>query len=308
MTTSGVYNLTWDRNTIIKDALSKIGVASAFYEPAAEDYAIGAKNLNYYIKYLEQKGLRPPQLYQAYVFLSGTKNTYTLGVNGDHATLSYNQTALTSSAASGASAIVVNGVTGFVAGYNIGIQLDDGTMQWTTISSVVGTTINLATTLTASASSGNIVFAYQNKIQKPLVLHQVTRYSIAGDDTNVEVYNRSDYFNISNKTAIGAITGVHYSPKINDGILYVYPQTNNVTDVLKLDIEYPLEIFTASGQTPPFPDKWALPLIYGTAFYCADDFGFNGAEYELLAQKYRMLEDELLSTDVADKTIQFIVE
>lgn len=308
MTTSGIYNLTWDRNTIVREALSKIQVASAFYEPSAEDFAVGIKNLNFYIKYLQKKGLRPSQLYQVTCFLQKNQNTYTLGANGDNSTLSYTQTTASSAAVSGATSIIVTSATGFVNNYYLGIQLDSGSVQWTTVSSVSGSTINLAATLTGSVSSGNVVFVYQSKAQKPLKIHTATRYAITGDDTPISVVNRSDYFDISNKTADGAVTNIHYSPKVLDGVLYVYPQTSDVTNVLKLDVEYPLEVFTASNQTPPFPDEWVLPLIYGTAFYAADDFGFNGVEYDRLAEKYKFLEEELLSTDIEDNSIQFIVE
>jgi len=76
----------------------------------------------------------------------------------------YHETATSSAASSGASAIVVSDATGITASDTIGIQLDtviSGTSlkswQHTTVSSVVGTTVNLAASLTGNVASGNQV-------------------------------------------------------------------------------------------------------------------------------------------------------
>ena len=71
--------------------------------------------------------------------------------------------------------IPVTSTTGFANGYNIGITLSDGTIQWTTESgSPSGSTITLAASLTGNVSNGAYVYVYQtaNRISTPKrILH-----------------------------------------------------------------------------------------------------------------------------------------
>lgn len=305
MTSSGEYSFSMDRNEIIYRALALVGVASQFRNPSAEEYAVGAIWLNILIKAWQKKGLRPTQQTQIVVFLDTVKNQYTLGPNGDHASYTYNQTETTADASSGATAIVVDSATGFAAGYAVGIEISPTEMQWTTVSSVVGTTINLTDALDSDVITGNVVFVYPAKVQKPLRFNNCQRALPDGTEAIVGIENRSDYFNISNKTIQGYVTQLHYSPKVNDGELYVFPISAQVTQVLKATVEYPLEVFTASTQTPPFPAEWYSPMIYGLATLMAPEFGFFGPEYESLKAMAAQLEEDILSTDVEDNFIQF---
>lgn len=309
MTTSGVYSYSLNRNEILFEALSLVGVASAFRNPSAEEYATASRWLNILIKAWQKKGLRPTQQTQIVVFLNTTDNSYTLGPSGDHASYTYNQTELTANSVSGASTITVTATTGFAASYYVGIELDDGTMQWTTESGApAGSVITLATPLTGNASTGNIVYVYPAKIQKPLRFNNCQRALPDGTEAMVGIENRSDYFNISNKTIPGYVTQLHYSPKINDGELYVFPISSSVQQVLKATVEYPLEVFTSSTQTPPFPDEWTAAIIYGVATLIAPIFGFLGEEYEKIKTMAGALEDDVLSNDVEDNYIQFTVD
>ncbi len=305
MSTSGVYNYTMNRNEIIFEALSLIGVASSFRNPSASEYATGVKWLNILIKAWQKKGLRPTQQTQIVVFLSTTANQYTLGPNGDHASYTYNQAVTTADSVMGATTITIDDTAGFVAGYNIGIEINVNVMQWTTIVSVVGQVVTLADPLDADLITGNVVFAYPAKVQKPLRFNNCQRALPDATEAIVGIENRADYFNISNKTIQGYVTQMHYSPKINDGLLYVFPISSQVTQVLKATVEYPLEVFTSSTQTPPFPDEWLLPLIYGLATLMGPVFGFFGPEFETIKGMAAAFEDDILSNDVEDNFIQF---
>ncbi len=306
MTTSNSYNLQWNRNSVIEDALSLIGVTSSFRNPSAADYATGNKWLNYLIKAWQKKGLRPTQQTQIVIFLNSGDNTYTLGPSGTHASYSYSQATTTANAVAGASTISIDNTVGFVAGYNIGIELDTLIMQWTTIVSVVGDVVTLTDPLDADVVTGNVIYAYPTKIQKPLRFNNCQRALPNGTEAMVGIENRSEYFNISNKTIKGYPTQLHYSPKINDGLLYIFPIASSVTQVLKATVEYPLEVFTNSTQTPPFPDEWALPLIYNLAAILAPVFGFFGPEADKIMQMAASFEDDILSTDIEDNYIQFL--
>lgn len=306
MVTSGSYSFQMTRNEVILEALSLIGVAGAFRNPSAEEYATGAKWLNILIKAWQKKGLRPTQQTQAVIFLDTVNNKYTLGPNGTHASYTYAQTELDGDQLAGATTIDVLDVDGIAAGYPIGIEIDTETMQWTTVVSVVGLTITLTDPLDENVTSGGIIYAYPEKIQKPLRFNNCQRALPDGTEAIVGIENRSDYFNISNKTIKGYVTQLHYSPKINDGELYVFPISSQCTQVLKATIEYPLEVFTSSTQTLPFPAEWCAATIYGLAALIAPIFGFFGPEYESVKAMAGQLEEDVLGTDVEDNYIQFL--
>jgi len=67
-------------------------------------------------------------------------------------------TVTTADATVGATAIVVDSNAGFTTGYPVGIEVSPAVMQWTTVASVVGTTINLTDPLDADVTSGNVLF------------------------------------------------------------------------------------------------------------------------------------------------------
>lgn len=305
MVSSGVYSLEMDRNQLLYRSLELVGVATQFRNPSAQEYATASSWMNILIKAWQKKGLRPTQQTQIVVFLDVEKNQYTLGTNGDHASYTYVQTTSDGDFATGLTAIDVLDTTGIAAGYTIGIEISSLVMQWTTVVSVVGNTVNLTDPLDADLTSGNIIFCYPALVQKPLRFNNCQRALPDGTEAIVGIENRSEYFNISNKTIQGYVTQLHYSPKVNNGELYVFPRSAQVTQVLKATVEYPLEVFTQSTQTPPFPSEWYAALIYGVAALMAPAFGFFGAEYDSILKMAAALEDDVLSNDVEDNYIQF---
>lgn len=307
MATSGVYRLSYTRNNIIYDALSLIGAASVFRNPSAGDYETGNRWLNYLIKAWQKKGLRPTQQVQIVVFLDTVSNEFILGPGGSHAAYTYDFTEASADANAGDNTIVVDDVLGFVVGNPIGIEQTINFMQWTTISSITGNVIGLTDVLTGAVSSGNTVFTYPTTaaIQTPLRFNNCQRALTNGTEAMVGIENRKDYFDISNKTIQGYPTQLHYSPQINNGQLYIFPISSDTTIVLKATVEYPLEIFTASNQTAPFPDEWVLALIYGLAALMAPVFGFFGTEGDKITAMAGALEADIIGTDVEDNFIQF---
>src|SRR6185295_4401225 len=107
---------------------------------------------------------------EAILFPAVSRNLYYVGsTTTDRVAGPYVQTSLSADAASGASTITVDSVVGIATTYIIGVLLDDGTMQWTTVNGAPsGSTVTLTATLTGAASDGNSVFAYQSVLVRPL--------------------------------------------------------------------------------------------------------------------------------------------
>jgi hypothetical protein len=87
----------------------------------------------------------------------------------------------------------------------------------------------------------------------------------------LDVFNRLPTGNPS-----GAPSQYTYQPKINLGVLRIWPPPDATTVANKdLHISYmsPFEGFTASGNTPYFPREWNNALIYGLADLLAPEYG-----------------------------------
>src|SRR5690606_35590947 len=88
--------------------------------------------------------------------------------------------------------------------WNIGIRLDDGTLQWTTVNTLGGGTIvNLNDALTGSASSGNRIYAYNTTAPIPEKILNITRRNDSDHDVPLHHKSLKDYQWLTRKTQEG---------------------------------------------------------------------------------------------------------
>jgi hypothetical protein len=207
------------------------------------------------------------------------------------------QTAISVDAISGTTSITVSDTTDLTVDDYIGIELDDGSMQWTTIATLPGSNvITLDDALTDSATTDNGVYSYTSKIQKPMRVDGARRRlgstasSITGVvDVPAKILARRDYMDLSIKNSVGASTQIHYNPKINGGNLYVWQQTGNVMDTLRLTVEYPIQDFDDLSNNPDFPVEWYEAIVFNLAVRLAPEYGVTGQQLQdimLLASQF----------------------
>lgn len=87
----------------------------------------------------------------------------------------------------------------------------------------------------------------------------------------IDVYNRFPTGNTS-----GVPSQYNYQPKINYGVLRIWPAPDATTVANKdLHISYmaPFEGFVSASDTPYFPREWNNALIYGLADLLAPEYG-----------------------------------
>jgi hypothetical protein len=201
-----------------------------------------------------------------------------LGPSGDHATLAYNQTTTTASAILGASTIVVSSTTGFTSTYNIGIELSNSTIQWTTINGApAGSTITLTATLTAAVASGAQVYVYQTKLQRPLRIVdayvQNRASSTSPNEHRINIVSISDFKALGNHSDASVPNQISYDPQLVNGIVSVYPRFLTGDNLIQIRFHRPFEDFDASADTPDFPQEYYLALMVILAKYLAPKNG-----------------------------------
>lgn len=279
MAASGSYDYTVTAEDIITAAMQDIGAVDPGESITTEERASCLRTLNFLVKQWQGQsdfapGLKTWTRKRAYVFLQKGQSAYNLGPSGDHAALSYVTTTLTANAAQGASTITVAAITGMATTYAIGVQLNSGALQWTTINGAPsGSTVTLTATLTGAANSGNRVFVYQTKLQqRPLdVLTAVLRDS-ASQDTALDMMTFDEYEALGDKTADGDPSAVLYEAQLTNGALTLDQEPDDVTKVVRLVFLSPVDDLDSSTNDLVYPQVWFAALEWGLAKRIAPSF------------------------------------
>jgi hypothetical protein len=278
MSTSGTTTFSLNRDQLIKAALRKIGAFESGETPDSESVNDASDALNVMVKHWQATGIHIWRTEEAILFPQLDQVRYVLGSSSaDHATKSYVETALTSAAADGAATVVLDSVTGVATTYNIGVQLDDGTLHWTTVNGAPsGTTVTLAAVLTDSAAAGNMVLVYQTKLIRPLKILSARSYDFVSDiETPIEEMDRIEYQEMPNKTATGKVNGFFYDRRggaNSTGLIYLWPEPSSVDEAIKLTVARPIEDFTAAGDDADLPQEWIRAIEWGLADELADEY------------------------------------
>lgn len=277
MTTSNSVDFSLSRDNIIRAALEEIGEVAEGEGITPDRTVAVALRLNSWVKSLMAGGAKLWALKQATLFLAEGTASYSLGATGTHCTDTYVQTTLSTDEALGSTSLSLTSTTGMSASDAIGIVLDDGTIHWSTISGAPGAPTTIAVGLASAATSGNVVFTYTSKINRPQRIDTESAYwhSVAGQDTPVKLISRAEYAQLSNKTTQGKLVQAFYDPQLINGVLKVWPTPDLATDVLKFWYERILEDFDASANTPDFAIEWGEALILGLASRMAPSSGMG---------------------------------
>jgi len=223
----------------------------------------------------------------------GNGATVTETITGPNTTTAYSvETYLTLTAVSISGAGTGNIEVGCV-GDNVGIELDDGTVQWTFMAGTLSTTISLVTALTGAATTDNHVYVYDKEIQRPVDVIEARRHKADGKDVPLIIMSRDKYERLSDKTTGGTINSVYYDPQRNSGVLKTWPACGDVQDYILMTVRYPLEDMLASTDDFDFPPEWLEALSWNLATRIAPKYGKQlSADFLIRAQMMKeMLKD-----------------
>lgn len=311
MAVSGSKNFNVTRANIVEKALRKQGVYDAG-EPIPGDESSSANlSLNLMIKEWVSRGIDLWLRQEITVFLQPGQRSYQLGSSSpDHATESFAETALTQAYAASATTLLVGSNAEMSVNDYIGIKLDDNMIHWTTIVSFVDEdTVTISLGLPSAASSGNAVYAYTTKADRPQKLVFAYRKSSSGQDTDIDLVGEVDYQTQSNKDSGGPPVQIWYRPTLDTGTMNVWPVDGGSTysKVVIIGQSIPDDM-GAAANSPEFPIEWGNALIWGLAADLSFEYGlpredridlFNIAEQKL---------NNLLDYDVENAPVQFAVE
>jgi len=302
MAVSGSKNFVVTRSDIINAALRKVGGYDPSESPAAEETADASMALNLLVKEISTE-IDIPWRETVTLFLQPATRSYTIGLTGDHATTSYDETTLSADAATSATTITLTSTTGLTAADYIGIKLNDGTIHWTTI--VNATTTTIATGLASAASSGNAVYAYTTKAYRPQRIVYAYRRDSSGIDTEVTLIGEAAYHSLSNKGADGPVTQAFYKQTMTNGTIYVWPDNTSGNDKLILVGQNLADDFDSSGDNPQFPVEWSNVLVWKLALELAPEYEISGQKFKEIKAMAEEKYWTMLSNDVENASVIF---
>lgn len=296
------YNLT--ATQIVNRAMRHMGVLAQEETPAAAELADGLEALNVMVKQWQADGVNLWKHEDMIVWLVKGQTKYTLGT--DHAATSWVRTTLSAAAASGASSITVDSITGISDADNLGIVLDDGTLQWTTVSGAPsGSTVTPAAVLNAAAASGNQVWAYTTRAVRPLRIDLPRRRDSVLQDIPIWPVSRQEYFDTPNKTVQARPVNVYYDPQLTGGELHLWPAPETVDDTILLSAKMPIEDFDSLTNNPDFPQEWLSALSWGLAEEMALEYEVPADRHQRIAAKAGALLGRLAAWDNEEGSVYF---
>ena len=129
----------------------------------------------------------------------------------------------------------------------IGIELDDGTIQWTNIGAAVSTTtITLITTLTDDVAVDNHVYTYTTKAPRPLEIIEARIHKSDDSETVLGMVSRMEYQMLPIKTSAGTPNQAWFELLQTNAKLYIWPVCNNVKEYIKLTAHLSISDLDAS--------------------------------------------------------------
>lgn len=306
---TATFNL--NKTAIITRALQTINAIDLNSTVGPDEYAYASDILNLMIKKWEAQGMNLWKRRLGYLFTSYNTRNYELGTSGTNATLSYVSTTISADEASGQTTLSITSSSGMTIGDYIGIELDDGTRQWTTIASIPdGTSVNVNNALTDEASAENTVITYTTKITRPLRILRSTVLSLDNDsETTMGDLSYDEYFNMPIKTTLGSPNNFYYDKLLSGsspytGTLYLFPTPNNVNDIIVFTYQESLSDMTNTTDYSDFPQEWGYALIFNLACELAYHYG-KFAELQQIQPKADMELAIVQNFDSDDSPIRF---
>ena len=274
MTTSGTYSFTVNRDQIIRQAMLNIGKLDEIETPTAQEVTDCNFMLNMMIKQWQgntdfSAGLKVWHQQIGYMFLHAFTGVYQVGPTATGWTNAFTKTTTTANAVQGAAAIQVASTTGIAAGYKIGVQLSTGDVQWLTVLSLVGLTVNLVGTLSAAVSANAWVYAFQTTAQQPLVITSVNLRDSQNNDVPLKILTVEDYDNLPAKaqaTNQSDPSAIYYEFQLGNSNLYTdVAGSSDTSKYLVIRYLRSVKDIVNPNDSFDYPQEWFLALAWGLA-------------------------------------------
>lgn len=288
MTTSSSWNYSRTAAEIIQAAWEDLGILIPGGTIVTAHQTMALSRLNMLVKQWQGNsdlapGLKVYSRQRVTLMLAKGQQTYLVGpaATDSRASTAIGRTTVSSAYASGTS-LSVTALTDtttypgttitMTASDIIGVQLNDGTISWTTISAAPSSPITLGGALASAASAGKYVWWFTSRAQRiPLAEAVVLRYASDLTDSPLNVYTDVTEYDlgVGNKYADGRPTSVLIEPMRVNTRITLDSQPTDVTDQIVITGQYPAEDYDATTDDIALPQEGLAALSWELAKRCA---------------------------------------
>ena len=215
-------------------------------------------------------------------------------------------TTVATAAVSGATTLVLTSAANYTNADYVGIELDDGTRQWTTATKS-SNTLTLADALTDDVSAGATVYMFTTRPARPLrVIHARRRSATDSTDVPVRIEAHNYYRDQPSKETNGTVVHVQYQPTLTSGRLFLWQPSGDVEQQLRLTVERPFTLVESTSDVPDIPDEWNEALTYVLATRLEPTYGhLDAARVRDLRADAARFEMDCLSFDTDTGSLYF---
>jgi hypothetical protein len=319
MATSGSFDFNITRSGIIQAALEECGAIDAGGTVSEEMDTYCARQLNLFLKNNAGAGANLFRLKRTLLLPETDKIKYTLGgSSSDHWVY---ETDLTETFVNGdqtisgaATAVTVDSTSGMSAGDFLGLELEDGSIQWTTVASVDSSTAFTPNdSWTDDVDDNAIVYFYTNKAPSPMWFDRAWRRtrtnaadSAQGADTPIAIRARADYYRATNKRAEGLPIEIYFDPQRGGPEAYLYPEPEDVGVKIHTISVYQYDDMDTDDDDLACTESWYLVVVLGLARRISNKVGVNKKRREEIKEDYRESELNAFRSDREKATSVYI--
>ena len=298
---TGVYAKT--AGDLIRDALRAATISGISLPVQSEDFVQGESALNDILMSLQTEQIHVWAQTEALIPLNPDQTKYVFGT--DHVFTNYVYTTADAAIAT-ATALTVVSTAGMTTGDFIGVELADGTRQWTTLTVTGATTLTLAAALTGDIDDLSSVYTYTTATDQPVRIDSV-RYADAytSDEISTSMVARDEYFNQPSKTTSGAVNTWYFQRNLDFGHLYVWPIADNCKRLLRITFIKPQYIPEDQSEDVLIPPEWYVALKFKLAADLAMSYGVDPNRQMMLEQKAAIYLQKAISSDDDGASFQF---
>ena len=301
---SGSYDYNLTAAQIITEAMELIGKVGVGLPISYEDQATCLRTLEMMVKEWAGEGIGLWTQVEMTLFQSYGGYSYDIGPTGDHCSALGYKTEIYEASDLGDSTITVDDDENITDGDVIGVELEDGTIQWTTVDGTPSSNVvTLDDVLTDDVTVDSHVYNYTALAQRPLQIIEARVVRSTGYETPLKIISRDEYMRLSNKTSTGSAIQIYYDPVLTNGKMLVWQACSDVKEYIKFTSKIQIQDFDAATTYPDFPSQWLIALAWNLAVLIAPKFGVKLSDkFELRAENFKL---QMTDSDIGDTSSYF---
>jgi hypothetical protein len=290
--TSGSYDYLLTAANVIDVAVENLGVLAAGGTIASADQTLALRRLNMIAKQYQgtndgAPGLKVHTRQRLSLLLAKGQQTYSIGPASTDARSSTAVGRTTISADEAAAQTVISitsntdttsypGTTITMTSADfVGIELNDGTIHWTTISGTPSTTMTIVAQLPSASSAGRYVWWFTARAQRVVHVESAILRDKNFNDTPLTIYRQAEQYDqgVASKLADGDPTSILVEPLRIATRITLDSQPTDVTKQIVITGWYPQEDYDATANDIAFPQEAFRFLAWELTFEMAPAFG-----------------------------------